>query len=117
MRNKQLKHNVCFILTSLMLTMNIQVFANTVANVTSVSPNKTADILAVCGTDILTSIIASTIGTIIETSIDGKKIATCVVMVDTNITSKSTDSIFKCYVYSLIGKNYSQTIIYSDVRK
>ena len=57
MKKKQPNHIICFILTLLLLSMNIQVFAGTVVHVTKVSLNKTKDILTVGGTDTLKATI------------------------------------------------------------
>ena len=47
MKKKQSNYIICFILTFLLLSMNIQVFGNTVTRVTKVSLNKTTVILTV----------------------------------------------------------------------
>ena len=60
--------------------------------------------------------------TIIATTVDGSKIATCIVTVNSSITdntvitSKFTDPTFKTEVYSLIGKIDTAPILYSDVK-
>ncbi|HEY5588449.1 MAG TPA: Ig-like domain-containing protein [Candidatus Paceibacterota bacterium] len=60
MKKRQPNHIICFILTLLLLSMNIQVFAGTVVHITKVSLNKTSDILLVGGTDTLKATIAPT---------------------------------------------------------
>jgi len=57
MRKGQPNHIICFILTILLLSMNIQVFAGTVVHVTKVNLNKAIDILTVGGTDTLKATI------------------------------------------------------------
>jgi len=60
MRKRQPNHIICFILTFLLLSINIQVFAGTVVHVTKVSLSKTTDTLIVGKTDTLKATVAPT---------------------------------------------------------
>jgi len=60
MKKRQPNHTICFILTFLLLSISIQVFAKTVVHVTKVSLSKTKDTLIVGKTDTLKVTIAPT---------------------------------------------------------
>ncbi|MGH4139578.1 cell wall-binding repeat-containing protein [Clostridium sp.] len=110
---------ICFMMVFLLQAMNVQVFADTVVNVTSISLNKTTDVLAINGVDTLIAtvnpaaatnqsvtwmssnpdivkvfngvVMAISPGTalITATTVDGYKSASCMVVVNQSVTSLS----------------------------
>lgn len=119
MEKKYSIHIICFVMTFLLLSMNVQVLADTTVNVTSITLSKASDVLTVGQTDTLTDsilpsdatnqnitwlstnpnvakifngvIMALSQGTAIIEAItaDGSKTATCIVIVKNPTSSIS----------------------------
>ncbi|MGV8983120.1 cell wall-binding repeat-containing protein [Clostridium sp.] len=124
---------ICFMMAFLLQAMNVQVFADTVVNVTSVSLNKTTDVLTLTGSDTLIATVYPTTATnqtvtwtssntnvvkvfngvvvaispgttlITATTLDGYKSTSCMVTVNQAYTSISLNKTFD--VLTLFGND------------